>query len=87
METIREKRKKYLSKNASFKLKQDQRHGTWNQKRDKEDKNVAKRSPEDELDDLLLNDDFAPELYSDSEISDGEEEEEPEFYQNRVKNH
>lgn len=86
LEMILEKRKKYLSKNTSVSVKKNQKPITGNLKEDKEDDNFAKRSPEDELDDLLLSDDFAPELYSDSEVSDGEEEEKPEFYQNRVNN-
>lgn len=41
-------------------------------------------SAEPDLDDLLLNDDFAPVNYSDSEGEDEDVDEEPEFYPYRV---
>lgn len=86
LETVKEKRRKYLSKKSSTALKMDQR--MWKQKGDKKnsagDDKTPKKSIEDEIDDLLISDAFAPEFHSDSDASEGEQDEEPEFYQNRI---
>lgn len=88
LEGLKTKRQKYLSKKSTSIVKDQQQF--WRQKNESKtnssDKNdSAKKSVEDELDDLLLNDDFAPEMYSDSDASDEDNDDEPEFYPNRVR--
>lgn len=81
-----EKRKKYLSKRSSSgfldKNKWKQKSGKKTAERKDE---VVKKSTEDELDDLMLNDDFAPDYGSGSDLSDGDNDDEPEFYPDKVR--
>ncbi|ODM93421.1 putative ATP-dependent RNA helicase DDX11-like protein 8 [Orchesella cincta] len=87
LQNLSDKRKKYLSRKSTLTLKTDK--SLWK----KNDKNLSgkqdnqkgdKESMEDDLDALILNDDFAPELCSDSDVSDGENDVEQEFYPNRI---
>jgi len=89
LEELREKRKKYLGKKVEIgMIKRPQ----WNSKDNKSSGNkrneVKKVSGEssggEDLDDLILSDDFAPEMNSDSEDESEDVDEEPEFYPFRV---
>jgi hypothetical protein len=92
LEELKEKRKKYLQKRteisnlrkpywSSSKVRGSAKppsSGTGNGKA--EDVSNA----DGELDDLILNDDYAPEINSDSDADEEDKDEEPEFYPNRV---
>jgi hypothetical protein len=85
LEALLEKRKKVLQKRKQLK------NPTFFPPKSKsgQDESKAGKAPggnqDEELTDLLLNDEFAPEVFSDSEYSDEEGEDvEPEFYPLKV---
>ncbi|CAL8088877.1 unnamed protein product [Orchesella dallaii] len=87
LQDLHDKRKKYLSRKSTLTLKSDKslwKKGGKNLSGKQDNQNEEKQSVEDDLDALILNDDFAPEVCSDSDVSDGENDAEQEFYPNRI---
>lgn len=85
LEDLSQKRKKCLSKKSTITGRSDPKLWKRKEKIDPEAReNVKKQSVEDELNDLLINDDFALGFHSDSDLSEGDDEEDQEFYPNRV---
>lgn len=79
------KRSDYLKKKSELANRQKFSTSTKKQVTKEDGEEKKNDGGEPDLDDLILNDDFAPTNYSDSEGDDDDLDEEPEFYSYRVK--